>query len=302
MVSDTTLVLGFSDYARPARELAEALELPYAEVEVHRFPDGENRLRLPERLPPHVIICRSLQQPNEKLIELLLVSRTARELGAQTLSLVAPYLCYMRQDKAFRPGEAVSQRIIGRFISELFDHLITVDPHLHRVRHLHDSFPMQTALALSATDLLGEFLLSQREEFILLGPDEESEQWVAAIAQRGNFSFAVASKQRFADRHVVVSLPDMEVDNRAVVLVDDMISTGHTMIETAQQLFARGAKSVSCLVTHALFGDEVSEALQRAGIQNIWSSDAILHPSNVVALQPLLADAMAPLINEDQHA
>jgi ribose-phosphate pyrophosphokinase len=249
-----------------------------------------------------VIICRSLQQPNDKLVELLLASRTARELGARTLTLVAPYLCYMRQDKAFRPGEAVSQRIIGRFIAELFDHLITVDPHLHRVQHLRDSFPMQTALALSATELLGDFLLQQKQDFILLGPDEESEQWVEAIAARGRFSFAVASKQRFADRHVEVSLPDLEVEGRDMVLVDDMISTGHTMIESARQLYALGAKSVSCLVTHALFSDAEDRALRQAGIRNIWSSDAIPHPSNVVALQPLLTRAMRPLINEDQHA
>jgi len=302
MKTGKTLLLGFSDYTQPARELAETLGLPYTEVEVHRFPDGENRLRLPERLPPHVIICRSLPQPNEKLIELLFASRTARELGARTLTLVAPYLCYMRQDKAFHPGEAVSQRIIGRFIAELFDHLLTVDPHLHRVQHLHDSFPMQTALALSATDLLGQFLLAQNEDFILLGPDEESNQWVAAIAKRGHFSFAVASKQRFSDRHVEVSLPEIDVRNRAVVLVDDMISTGQTMITTSKQLFARGAKSVSCLVTHALFTEDVTKTLHEAGIKNIWSTDAIPHSSNVVSLHKLLANSIAPLIDENQHA
>jgi len=127
------MLLGFADYRPQAESLANALGLPYREVEVHRFPDTECKLRLPSGLPERVVICRSLDRPDTKLVELLLTSATARELGARELTLVAPYLCYMRQDTAFQPGEAISQRIIGRFLAELFDSLITVDPHLHRV-------------------------------------------------------------------------------------------------------------------------------------------------------------------------
>ena len=292
-----TLVLGFSDYAQAGQRFAATLDIPYAEIEVYHFPDGENRLRLPERLAEHLIICRSLQQPNDKLIELLFTVRTARELGVKTLTLVAPYLCYMRQDKAFHPGEAVSQKIIGGFITELFDHLVTVDPHLHRVHTLSENFPMKKAIALSATTLLGQFLAAQGDDFVLLGPDEESRQWVAAIAHIGAFPFAVAHKQRFADHHVEVTLPELDVHNRAVVLVDDMISTGQTMIETTKQLLDKGAKSVSCLVTHALFTEETTRALHDSGITNIWSSDAIPHSTNVVSLDKLLAGSMEALID-----
>ncbi|MCZ4328253.1 ribose-phosphate pyrophosphokinase-like domain-containing protein, partial [Brachybacterium paraconglomeratum] len=86
-------------------------------------------------------LYRSLDQPNEKLVELLLAARTARTLGAPHLTLVAPYLPYMRQDIAFSPGEAVSQRIVGPFLASLVDAVITVDPHLHRVASLRDVVP-----------------------------------------------------------------------------------------------------------------------------------------------------------------
>ena len=126
------LLLGFEDYREPGRRLADELGADYREVEVHRFPDGEHRITLPiglpASLPEHVVVCRSLFEPNAKLIDLFLLSATARELGAGRLTLVAPYLCYMRQDKAFHPGEAVSQRIIGRLLAEHFDALITVSP------------------------------------------------------------------------------------------------------------------------------------------------------------------------------
>ena len=178
------LLLGFPDYADPARNLAAAAGLDYAEIAVHRFPDGESRIRLPAQLPGRVVICRSLYQPNHKLIELALAAATARELGAKHLTLAAPYLCYMRQDKAFHPGEAVSQRVVGKFLASHFDALITVDPHLHRVSRLGDAMPARSAVALAATDAMAAYLDGRLDNPLLIGPDAESRQWVAAISRR----------------------------------------------------------------------------------------------------------------------
>ena len=170
------MILGFSDYRPQAQRLAQALGLPYREVETHRFPDGECKLRLPERLPERVIFCRSLDRPDPKLVELLLASATARELGAHELTLVAPYLCYMRQDMAFHPGEAVSQRIVGRWLAELFETIITVDPHLHRISQLSEVMPASRGISLSAGPLLAAFLRQRAGNALLVGPDSESRQ------------------------------------------------------------------------------------------------------------------------------
>jgi ribose-phosphate pyrophosphokinase len=130
------VLLYFADEQESAARIALAGHLNLGKIESHRFPDGEIKLRLPESLPAQVVILRTLNNPNEKLIELLLAAQTARDLGARNLTLVAPYLSYMRQDVAFHPGEAISQRIVGRFLAGLFDAVITVDPHLHRVATL----------------------------------------------------------------------------------------------------------------------------------------------------------------------
>jgi ribose-phosphate pyrophosphokinase len=108
-------LLCFDDELSMARQAADAGGLAVALIQRHRFPDGELRLRLPEALPARVVIWRGLHHPNEKLVELLLAARTARQLGARHLTLVTPYLAYMRQDMAFNPGEAVSQRVVGAF-------------------------------------------------------------------------------------------------------------------------------------------------------------------------------------------
>ncbi len=289
------LLLGFPEYSAPARGLAAAAGLDYAEIDVHHFPDGESRVLLPEPLPERLVICRSLNQPNEKLVELALAASTARELGAGEIILVAPYLCYMRQDKAFHPGEAVSQRIIGKLLASWFDGLITVDPHLHRVHHLQDAVPVAKAKLLNATEAMAVYLDSRLDNPVLIGPDEESEQWVTAIAQRNQFEFHVARKLRFGDSDVQVTLPDADYRGRHIVLVDDVASTGRTLEAASRNLIPYQPASISVMVTHALFVDDAQERLKDAGVDKIWSCDSIIHPTNRIALAESLAQALIKL-------
>jgi ribose-phosphate pyrophosphokinase len=293
------MLLGFEEYETQAQRLASSLGWPYAQVAVHHFPDGECKVVLPEALPEHVLFCRSLDRPNDKLIELLLAATTARQLGAKRLTLVAPYLCYMRQDTAFAAGEAVSQTIIGRFLAELFDDVLTVDPHLHRTHKLADAVPARHAVALSATVVMREFLRAY-PDVILLGPDSESEQWVRSIAEGskkgGKLTYGVASKQRLGDREIRITLPELDLNNKTVVLVDDVISSGETIAIAAQSCLQRKAKRVDVLVTHPLFAQGAIERLQQVGVGDIWSTDSIPHSSNCITLDKLLAEAVQSII------
>ena len=289
------MLLGFEEYETQAQRLAEVLGLSYARIRVHYFPDGECKVTLPEKLPAHVVFCRSLDHPNHKLIECLLAATTARRLGAQRLTLVAPYLCYMRQDKAFVAGESVSQPIIGRFLAELFDDVITVDPHLHRTHNLADAVPATHAVALSATDIMRDFLHT-RDNTILLGPDSESEQWVRSLAEAGGLAYGVANKQRLGDRDIHITLPDLDLAGKAIVLVDDVISSGETIAIAAQACLAKGANRVDVLVTHPLFAKGAIERLQLAGVGEIWSTGSISHSSNCIDLSNLLAEAVQTII------
>ncbi|WP_374089251.1 ribose-phosphate diphosphokinase [Methylomicrobium lacus] len=290
------LILAFSDYLRQARRLATRLGLPLAEVDVHHFPDGESFIALPPALPEHVLICRSLNQPNDKLIELLLSARTARELGAKRLTLIAPYLCYMRQDFANRPGVAVSQRHIGRLMADLFDAVITVDPHLHRIDRLQQAIPLEHAISLNATAAIADFLKQQLDTALLLGPDSESRQWVATLAKMTGFSFQVAEKVRLGDTEVTLTLPDADYRHQPVVIVDDMASTGRTLAKAAELLKAKGADEIHAVVTHALFCADAERVIQEAGIQALWSTDSIDHATSCIRLDALLADAVKAML------
>ncbi|KAK0332136.1 hypothetical protein LTR94_026106, partial [Friedmanniomyces endolithicus] len=168
-------------YEIAAERLAHALGIEAAAVEVRRFPDHEALVRVPAAAPV-VILHRSLDDPDAKLVELLLAASAARELGARRVVLVAPYLAYMRQDQAFRAGEAVSQRVIGGLLASHFDALLTVDPHLHRISSLSDAVPGIPAVALSAAPLLAE-LVGRDDNPLIVGPDSESLQWTRTIAE-----------------------------------------------------------------------------------------------------------------------
>ncbi|MDM4767603.1 ribose-phosphate diphosphokinase [Pelomonas sp. SE-A7] len=287
-----TLLLAFDDEQALAAELAATLGIPMALVRRHRFPDGELRLVLPKPLPSRVILLRGLQQPNDKLVELMIAAPTARELGAQSLELVAPYLAYMRQDMEFTPGEAVSQRHMGRWLGQQFDRVVTIDPHLHRIASLDEVMPAGRGIALSAAPLLGRWIAERVPGALLIGPDEESGQWVRDAAQAGGLEQAVGHKVREGDHQVRLALPEVDVKGRAVVLLDDMASTGRTLIGSAEQLLARGAVSVDVAVTHALFNGDALPALMAAGVRHVWSSNAVPHESNSVSVVPLLAGAL----------
>ena len=287
------MLLAFDDEWALAQRLADALGWPLQAVQRHTFPDGETRLRLPPQLPPRVAVLRGLQQPNAKLTELWLAAAGARELGAAQLALVSPYLAYMRQDIAFTPGEVVSQRHLGRLLATGFDCVITVDPHLHRVATMDEVVPGRRGLALSAAPLLGAWLARQVPGALLVAPDEEAEQWVAAAARAQGLDYLVSRKQRHGDRDVRVDVPAADVQGRAVVLLDDVASTGHTLLDAAATLLARGAASVDVAVTHGLFVGDAIDRLRAAGVRHCWSTDSVPHASNCVSVAPLLAAALA---------
>jgi ribose-phosphate pyrophosphokinase len=291
-MNNTALLLGFPEYRSQALALANASNLPYGEVNIHRFPDGESKITLPVHLPKHIIICRSLNEPNDKLIELFMVAASLRAQGVETISMISPYLCYMRQDKAFQAGELVSQRIIGNMLASYFDSVLTIDAHLHRIAELSQAIPVKNAINVTATEPMAHFIQKNIPRPFLVGPDGESMQWVADIASHYNMDYSIASKQRFGDKNVKVTLPEAEYKNRDIILVDDIASTGKTLIAAAKELAKYSPASISVLVTHAMFVGNAIAELEQENVKNIWSCDSIPHHTNAVFLADFLAKSV----------
>lgn len=295
MTAQNLLILCYPDSLHQAKRLSEYCKIPFSEIRLHHFPDRESKITLPVTLAEHVILMRSLDHANETLLEVLITARGLKAQGVKKITLIAPYMCYMRQDAAFQPGEIISQQAIGGLLAEHFDSVITVDAHLHRVKTLAEAIPAKIAVNVFATQPIAKFLEKQFKNPLLIGPDSESEQWVQAIAKamtHQNAEYCVASKIRHGDCNVQIQLPSVQFGKRDIILVDDVISTGRTLEETARSIFSHAPDSVSVMVTHALFVDDALQRLQNAGIQHIWSTDSVNHSSNAVYLAPVFGDTL----------
>lgn len=283
-----TQVFGFRESAEQAARLAAELDAPFGEVAVHRFPDGESLVQV-DASPGIAILYRSLDDPNAKLVELLLAASALRDNGAKRVLLVAPYLAYMRQDIAFHPGEAVSQRVIGKLLAAHFDKVMTVDPHLHRTRSLEEIMPRIRSASISAAATLSA-TLDWSARPLLAGPDVESRQWVTAIAAPFELDVLIGAKRRQDERHVEIEFPDAaRAAGRPVVLVDDVISSGETLIAAARLLHGAGAAKVEVLATHCLAGAEAIARMHAAGIARIRATDTIPGPCGTIPIAPAIA-------------
>lgn len=275
-------------------QLAEVLEIEGNAIDLHRFPDGELRTTVGPA-GTTTIVCCSLDQPNDKLIALLFAAEALRRNGAERLVLASPYLGYMRQDAAFHPGEAISQRAIGDLLATNFNRVITFDAHLHRTSSLASVFPGAEADNLSAAPAIEALLRADKlsPETVVVGPDEEARTWVADIAGRLGLPYSVAKKVRRGDQEVQIAFmePAIFSDHRAL-LVDDIVSSGETLIACARALAAQGVSSIDVIVVHALFPPSLMTRFGGAGIRSIRSTNSVPHPTNAISLDALLARAL----------
>ncbi|RUW87738.1 ribose-phosphate diphosphokinase [Mesorhizobium sp. M7A.F.Ca.US.010.02.1.1] len=260
------------------------------------FPDGESLVTIERDLDGvDVALVASLRNPDELALPLRFAAATAREFGARSIGLIAPYLAYMRQDRRFNPGEAVSAPMFARFLADSFDWLVTADPHLHRIPRLSELFCIP-AHAVATAPLIADWIRNNVPSALLIGPDSESSQWVSDIADRAGVAYQILTKIRRSDRDVDVSLPSIDAArSRTPIIVDDIASSGRTMIETLNHLRQLGLPPAVCIVIHPVFAQNAYALLLAAGAERVVSTDSIPHPSNAISLAGLLAAASAEL-------
>jgi ribose-phosphate pyrophosphokinase len=285
-----------------ADQLRDRLDCEAGQLRLHRFPDGES---CPQLLPAvagrDIVLVGALEQPNQKIMDLYLSACVARELGARSVGLVAPYLPYMRQDAVFAPGQGITSRHFARLLSGCCDWLTTVDPHLHRYHNLFELYSIATEV-VPAAPVIAHWIAANVARPVLVGPDQESEQWVAQVAAAIGCPYTVLQKVRSGDQEVTVSLPAADVlAGRTPVLVDDIVSTARTMIATVLQLKAAGAPPPVCVGVHALFAGNAYTELMATGASRVVSCDTVRHDSNQIGMSAQLAASITRLLSAGQR-
>lgn len=288
-----TIIFYFPNQENLAKKLSEKKGIKLGSLTFRHFPEGESYIKINDDVAgKKVILLCGLDYADQKIMALMFFAKAAKEFGAKEIVLVAPYLGYMRMDKRFNAGEAITSNIFAEFLSKQVDALVTIDPHLHRHKTLEEiySIPCTT---LHATDPIVAWLKANVKNPLLVGPDEESQQWVSEIAKKLNVPFVILQKIRRGDFDVEVSIPEVEKYQRHTpVLVDDIVATARTMIETVKHLQNLRMEKPVCVGVHAIFVGDAFEKLQQAGAAQIVSCDTIAHQSNAIEIADLIASAL----------
>jgi len=290
------LLVALPDNEDFARRLATRLDADTASATTRHFPDGETYVRLDcDVASRSVMLVCTLDRPDDKTLRLLFAAEAARDLGAARIGLVAPYLAYMRQDRRFLPGEAITSKTYARVLSGTFDWMVTVDPHLHRRASMAEIYTMPVAVCHAAPSI-SAWIRTNVSNPLVVGPDVESEQWVSAVAGDAGAPFTVLEKHRRGDRDVEIAVRDIERwRDRQPVLVDDIISSGRTMEVAIKQLTAQGLAAPVIVGVHGLFAEDAFERLLVAGASKIVTTNTVPHSSNVVDLSELVQKSIEDL-------
>lgn len=282
-------------------KLAAALAGDVGTILMHSFPDGETYIRVKDNVKNRIVVlvC-TLAHPNEKFLPLIFAADALQDLGARQVGLVAPYLSYMRQDRRFNPGEAISSRSFARLISGSVNWLVTVDPHLHRYRSLGEIYTIPS-IAVHAGPALAQWIKKNVTTPFIIGPDSESRQWVAAVASSCGADFDVLQKTRLGDQSVSINASGFDIPpNACPVILDDIVSSGATLLKTLQLIRQRTASPAFAVAIHA-FGDPILDATLRTMDAKLATSNTIPNPNACIDIEPLLADAIAKLIPESTN-
>jgi ribose-phosphate pyrophosphokinase len=287
-----------------ASKVSRELGREPGKIEVKKFPDGERYVRVHDDVKgQNVTVIQSLYHtPDEKIFETLLLVDTLRDLGAKTITVVAPYLAYARQDARFYPGEAVTSMSVARFLESAgATNFLTIDCHLHRMGDVSKVFNIP-AWNLSAMPLLGKYALRnlKPKDPVVIAPDEEAQQWAATVAKELNADHVAFKKVRVrkegeTSSKVAVDTGGVKLKGRDAIFADDIISTGGTIAAGAKACRKNGAKRIFALCTHPVLADGAIERVKSAGVLKIIGTDTIPSPVSKVSVAPVIASALKDL-------
>jgi ribose-phosphate pyrophosphokinase len=287
------LIIACSHGLHLAKKIASKLKQPYSQLEVTHFPDSEIKLKFNKNLKGKTIVLVQsfYKNINDCVIETLFAAETAKDLGAKKIILIAPYFPYLRQDKRFTPGECISLRTIAKNIDEDFDQILIIDPHLHREKTLKHIFKIKSK-KLTANPLIENYIKKNIKNPVIIGPDWESYKWAQKIAEKIGCDFAIMEKKRYSARKVTVKLnKNINIKSKNLIFIDDMISTGNTLLRAIKAMRKLGAKKVTCFAVHGILVENALEKLKKAGA-TVITTNTIPNKAAKIDVSKLISESL----------
>lgn len=281
-----------------ALDVARLLKFQLSRIEIVTFADSEKRVRIEENVSERMVfVIASLSNPvDSHLVELCLIGDALKHNAAGKLVAVIPYYGYSRQDKAHRKGEGVSARVMARLIEATqFDQVIAIDLHSELVA----GYFTVNVVHLFGASIFVPYMKNLGKELIVVAPDAGGTKRAQLFARLISTQLSLIKKQRRLDKiHTIESVQLIgETRGKTAILVDDIITSGSTLVKSAYLLKEHGAKKVIACVTHADFIEGTRKVLIESPIDRIYVSDSIHLPEEskfskleVISMAPLLAE------------
>lgn len=298
-----TVLLAGSSHPALAKQVGAALQLPLGRCDIERFPDGELNIQLHEPVRgAEVFLLQSLHAPvGEHLLELALISDACQRLGASSVTAVVPYLGYARQDRRVTGKEPLGSRVVADLIAAgRVDRVVCLDLHS---RAVEGCFPRPVEHADAVPLLIAHVKANLVLPAVVVSPDLGAVKRAEAFARPLGLPVAVVHKQRISGAEVKAMGVVGDVAGRHVIIVDDMISTGGTLVAAVQTVLEHGARSpVTVVASHGLFVGPAQERLAALPLARVVVTDSVpfigkaLFPLEVVSAAPALADVIRRLV------
>lgn len=284
------LIIGGSASQNLAAKVANLLNDQLCPIETRKFPDGERYIRIKGKIPDEVVVIQSTGYPqDENFMELFLIIKNLKDIGADKVKAVIPYLGYSRQDKRFKPGEAVSVKIIAELLEAAgADEVFSINLHEHNIINFFNI----PAYELSAIPLLAEHLSSKVDDPIIIAPDKGALDHARTMAGIIGCEYDYMEKVRISPERVETRLKNFNIEGRSAIIVDDIISTGGTIVNASRILHSQGAKEIKVACVHPVLVGDALLRIFSTGVDDVIATDTIKSEVSRVSVASLIAEAL----------
>jgi len=281
------IIVGGSSSRDLAKELSNKLGCTYVQAATTRFPDGECYTRIDcDSLNDDVVIVQNTY-PDSNLIEMFLLQDVAKKMGANRITLVIPYFGYARQDRVFRPGEPESAKVMIKHLGLMCDRVFTIDIHKESVLD-HFDCPHKD---LKAAPAIAEHFKNKNIDLVL-SPDIGAKDRAKEVGEVLGLPHDYLEKVRLSGLDVKISPAQMDCSGKNILIVDDMISTGGTIVAAKQALKEAGAKSISVACTHGLFVNNALEKLTGNALEAVLCCNTLENEVSHISLANIISGAL----------
>ncbi len=281
------MIIGGSASQKLAAKVAWDLGEHLSPIETRRFPDGERYIRIKGEVPKEVVVIQSTGYPqDENLMELFLLLKNLKSLGVERTRVVIPYFGYGRQERRFKSGEAVSAVIVAELLEAAgASEIYSINLHEKNIKEFFN-IPVHE---ISAMPMIANYINEQIDDPMIIGPDKGALGFAEEISGILKCDCDYLDKTRISPEKVEMKPKNLDVKGRDVVIIDDIISTGGTIVSASRILNDLGANKVIVGCVHPILVEDALLKIFAAGVDDVFATDTLKSDVSTISVAPLVA-------------